>query len=617
MNYVIIIGIAIAFASLIYFRFFRLNGADLSSFEEDDIDRYDIEFIRKGIIERFDKIQQTDFATLNLNKYETMKGERNKAQLNASFKTCACGNLDSKMFLRDYEKDMLLRYFGITEETYTKVIPFDSPGRMSSQDKFEVLLYLYKKQYGVDALTHLIADNSLDCPIGEGADMHFRITGDDITRVYEEHAKQIATLQFLDYLDILAQRFYQITYGLGCVDEISDMRIDGFNCGTSGIPSTFFIYSDEALPGSLPGELPPYSFNAVWLMYKGKMIHLSCIGFGSQKELERVVKRSYRYDNPGTLDAATGKIVNFRQDGSRITVTRPPTSESWMLFVRKFDTASKMGIKDLYPFEGVDDLIEVLHYVISGCRNVAITGEQATGKSTFLVSLVQFMQASYGIRVVEMAFELFLRKVYPDRNVATMRETATVSAEECVEFQRKTDGTISIFGEIAQACVAALAIQLGQVGAAQVVFTNHAKTVPDLVEYFRDAMIEAAGFNNEIIVEKTVARTLNFDFHLNRTVGGMRYLERVSMILPLKEEPYPDTLEEAQRQYYYRQTDRQLFTWKDIIVFEDGKYVFKNNFTDEVREEISKFLGEEEKAGFDRLCALIDHKLAAKGGVVI
>ena len=60
-----------------------------------------------------------------------------------------------------------------------------------------------------------------------------------------------------------------------------------------------------------------------------------------------------------------------------------------------------------------------------------------------------------------------------------------------------------MFGEIAQAAVAALAIQMGQVGAGQIYFTNHAITTSDLVEYFRDALIEKSGYTNEKLVEES------------------------------------------------------------------------------------------------------------------
>lgn len=609
MNTLLIVVCVIVFVVAIYIMLFRKSNNDFGAFEEDSTDKYTEAALKLAIIDEFDKILQTDYSTLNLNKYETLKNERNRSKLRISFRSCSCGNLSSKLYVKDYIRDLLQRKLGIDETTINETIPFDNKEQLTAQDKFEILLFQYKQKYDLDAFSEMINRNGLATPIGDGSDIHYEITKRDIDLLYSRHSHMISQLSFYDKLDILTQRIYQVSYGLGAIDEIRDMNIDGLNCGTSGIPNTFYMYGADARYGAGPDELPLTSYNAIWLMYHGKLVHLSFLGFQTQRELERVSKLVYRYDNPGTLDASTGYMVNFMQDGSRVAVARPPMAESWMFFIRKFDTASKMSIYDLYPFEGNDKLVDVIHWITTGCRNIAITGEQATGKSTFLVSLIQFVAASYGIRVEEMAFELHLRKIYPKRNIATFRDTGTVSAQEGIDFQKKTDGTINVFGEIAQAAVAALAIQQGQVGAAQVVFTHHAKTVVDLIEAFRDNMIEAAGFNNERIVEKTVARVLNFDIHLNRTVSGMRYIERITMILPKSAETYPTNLEDAQKAYYYRQTDRQIFDSADIIVFENNKYVFKNNFTPEVIADINRFLSDSEKSLFAQLVQQINDEI--------
>ena len=66
----------------------------------------------------------------------------------------------------------------------------------------------------------------------------------------------------------------------------------------------------------------------------------------------------------------------------------------------------------------------------------------------------------YTIRVLELAFELHLRERYQNRNIVTFRETAGmlehggIGGQEALEVQKKTDGAVSIIGEVVSAKVA-------------------------------------------------------------------------------------------------------------------------------------------------------------------
>ena len=613
MNLILSVLILIVFMVFVYFLFFKHSGNDLDKFEEEDIDRFSEEYLKNAVLDKLDQILQTDYSALNLNKYETMKNERNRAMLRSSLRECSRGNLKCKNYVKDTMRGMLQSEFGITEETYNNVIPFNDEAAMTAQDKFDVLLYVYFLKYKYNAFDEMVSRNGLDKPYGEGVNMHYEITAQDIYDLYSRSSDAIAKLDYYDYLKIITQRIYQISCGLGCICELRDMVIDGINCGTSGIPNTFYIPDADARFGAAKGELPRASYNAVWVMYKGKMLHCSFMGFGTQRELERVTKLIYRHDNPGTLDKATGRIVNYMFDGSRVTAARPDFAESWMFHVRKFDSASSMSFYELYPFKGNDKLLNVLSYIIRGSRNVVFTGEQAVGKSTVLASAVQFIPASLSIRVQEMAFELHLRKLYIGRNIGTYRETTTVSAQQGIEFMRKTDGTVGIFGEVAQSSVAAIAVELGEVGLKQVMMTQHAKTTQDLIEWFRDSVVKESGFNNEELVEKTVARVLNFDVHLAKALDGTRYIERVTEVVPHIAEPYSKDVVEAQKQYYYRQTDRAVFDSVDILVFDvaSREYHFVNMLSDYTIAEIRKALTQDECVEFSKFVESIAKEVAA------
>jgi len=614
MNSVIIAGLLLVFALVVYFLFFRKAKEFVEVVEDKDT----IEYLKRGVMKTFDDILKTNYAEMNLHKDEIEKAETNKTKLRKNMKLCKFGNYAAKLYVKDYIRDLLSRKFGVSEENINNFIPFDSWNLLTSQDKWEILIYIYKKNFGLKAVQVFIDKRGLAEPkhTADG-DIYYEISVTDLNSAFIKHSKAVQALSFTDKLDILAQRVYQETYGNGVVDDIRDMVVDGFNCGTSGISTATYEHGRSATFGAEKDELPLATYNAVWLMLHGKKIRLACIGFGSQRELERVSKNIYRYGDPGTLSMSAPKIIAEGQDGCRITVARPPFTSSWVFCVRKFDTASKMAFSDMYPYAGVGDLELLCQMIMSGCCNTAVTGQQATGKTTFLMNMCRFFQSSYSVRTQEAAFELNLQKIYPRRNIIAFRETPTVTGQMGIDFQKKTDGDINLIGEVADYIMAMLGIQTGMVGSAQTVFTHHAKNPRDLVTYFRDAMIVQGGFNNEKLAENTVVNVLRINVNIIRTPEGKRIIDRVTEIIPTPIEDYPTDLTAATIEYYRRQTDRPTFVAQDLIVGDvENGFRFCGEFSPELKATIRSKLPEGLVKRFDELCekmhqgAVVNHALA-------
>ncbi len=594
----------LAAASTIFYLYFfkKAPTADLNAVT--DVKQYSIEYLASAIQDTFDNILKTNYAELNMNAYETEKAEANKSKLRKNLQLGKFGNLGAKYFVRDYIMDLLQKKFKVTPENINLAIPFNEPEKLTSMEKYDILLYLYYKAFKLDAFNKLVKRNNLAQPLlsesGSG-DVHYEITRRMIEQTYNKHLEVLKNLTFTDMLCIVAQRIYQMKYGNGVIDETRDMEIDGINCGTSGIPSTFYQYGQDLSFGAPKGDLPLATYNSVWVMFDGKKIHMSFMGFETQEELERVARNIYRYNEPGTLSMNHPYMVSESQDGCRIVVSRPPMVSSWVMFVRKFKVGSKMPLEYLYPFAGVDKLKELTRFVILGNRNIAITGQQAVGKSTAMMSFCQFIRESYSIRTQEKAFELNLQKIYKKRNIVAFRETDSVPGQIGLNLQKKSDGDVNLVGEVAEAEVASWAIQTGQKGSAQTIFTHHAKTTYDLVTSFRDDIIKVDNFNNEKIVERTVAQVLNIDIHLARNVAGVRYVEHITEIIPAKPQEYPEDLESAAMEYFYRQTDRQTFECVDLLVCspEDG-FKFVGVISTEMQVEIKKALTVAEGKEFDQ-----------------
>ena len=51
---------------------------------------------------------------------------------------------------------MLYNEYGVDEINVSKAIPFDVPSLLTSQDKFDIILYMYKSEFGYEALGEII-----------------------------------------------------------------------------------------------------------------------------------------------------------------------------------------------------------------------------------------------------------------------------------------------------------------------------------------------------------------------------------------------------------------------------------------------------------------------------
>ena len=216
-----------------------------------------------------------------------------------------------------------------------------------------------------------------------------------------------------------------------------------------------------------------------------------------------------------------------------------------------------------------------------------------------LMAMIENIYETMNLRITETAFELHLRKIYPTRNILSMRETETVSGQECLDVQKKTDGSVNIIGEVATDPVASWMIQSAQVASKFTLFTHHAKTFPDLVTALRNSMLRAGVFKNEKTAEEQVVQVLNFDIHLVKDFRGRRYIERVTECIPVEEkneytydhrkektlEGKLDKFMDNSTIFYSKTTNRELYQYRNIMEYHDGKYVLTKPISDKnIRE---------------------------------
>ena len=231
-----------------------------------------------------------------------------------------------------------------------------------------------------------------------------------------------------------------------------------------------------------------------------------------------------------------------------------------------------------------------------------------------LMAMIENIYETMNLRITETAFELHLRKIYPTRNIVSMRETDTIAGQECLDVQKKTDGSVNIIGEVATDPVASWMIQAAQVASKFTLFTHHAKTFPNLVTALRNSMLRTGVFKDEKTAEEQVVQVLNFDVHQVKDFRGKRYIERITECIPLEnkneytfDHRNEKTLEgkfdkffDNATHYFAKVTDKQLYTYRNIVEFVDGEYVITNPITDENLRGMRDNMDETDAEEFDR-----------------
>lgn len=550
------------------------------------------EFVKK----RLDEITKINLYDIGLSEEELKRRKNNKYELKKALKGCTYGDVNDKKYIKELIYDMLYNEYGVDEINVSKAIPFDVPSLLTAQDKFDIILYMYKSEFGYEALSEIIKKYKLDelkYVAGESKPSYV-ITPEEISDIYE---KENFALTFQDKLSIVVQRIYQHYKGYSSIDEIRDMNIDGISGGVSGLPESFLsqvAQTDGDYLGQIVEHKVPRACDSIWIMFRGKSIRLAFLSFGTEAELKRVCQNIYKFNNPGQLSDTNGYKINEMKDGSRIVVVRPSMSETWAFFVRKFDV-KRATLEQIVKFPGKDETIDLLKYLVKGARIISLTGEQGCGKTTMLMAMIENIYETMNLRITETAFELHLRKIYPTRNILSMRETETISGQACLDVQKKTDGSVNIIGEVATDPVASWMIQSAQVASKFTLFTHHAKTFPDLVTALRNSMLRAGVFKDERTAEEQVVQVLNFDIHLVKDFRGRRYIERITECIPVEErneytfdyrkekttEKKIEKFMDNATMFFTKTTNRELYQYRNILEYHDGTYVLTNPISEE------------------------------------
>jgi len=395
-----------------------------------------------------------------------------------------------------------------------------------------------------------------------------------------------------DKLNIITTLIYERYKGIGAIDTIRALDINGINIGTSG----------SILDGLIPQKHK--SCNSAWVFLNSKQIHLDFLQLGSEKEILRIVQLLAKAGNPGPLTEKNPAIVTTMYDKSRVLALRPSLSEYPVVFIRKFSFHPLSLHQVVYPqvkeldsaghpvldengleithdaYEDCDLPYSLLKFFTNALINVVVTGRQGSGKTTLMSAMIQHYDPRHTLRIIEMTFELFLREMYPERNIITLQQTPYVTVTQSQDFLKKSDAAITLYGEIATDEMVPNFVQVSQVSSLASLASHHANTTVDLVHSFTNAVARFSNLNDPSVAEDQILSVLRMNVHADYDADGNRYIAYIDEVIPLVKDvnlPKIDTtnvpLSQVQimRTYFDSQVNNKTFATRRIMHFDKNK----------------------------------------------
>ncbi len=485
--------------------------------------------------------------------------EEYRRMISHCIRYCNSGNRGTRETVLDLIDEYLVKKLHIVRDEWILLIPFHEPRKMTVWQQLEALIFYLDKDNLGNGFEKL-------CEMSDWRKKGGIISKEEILQAYYEVAP---CFSIEEERKVLAQLLYAETVGLGIVDTLNNQKgyIEEIQIGMSGHAEQQFDYA-ETLSEKREKN---FSKDGLHVMVRGTTIWLKDLSFETEEELQRVLRNFVR-ETGGELTQNRPMLVADTPDGRRISISRPPMTETWVGLIRKFDTVPVVSLEQLYSgYPEGDILPKLLKQLVRSGKNIAFTGEMASGKTTLFRACLAEIKRDMNIRLIESdSFELNVRGFLPQANSLTMRITEKTPTDDVLAFARKTTGQIFAIGEINSAAMAAMAMDLSKI-ASQLLFSAHYITTEHMIADFVNAKLCVGGYSEERLAELDVVRCLEFDVHL-KVRQGQRRVQWINEIIPIVKEKNQScnmSTYEIRRIYQYDEDKEQ-----GVLINSPSKYTY-------------------------------------------
>jgi len=129
---------------------------------EVDDKTFTLEMMTSFVKKRLDEITKINLYDIGLSEEELKRRKQKKYELKKALKGCTYGDVNDKKYVKELIYDLLFREYGVDETNISKAIPFDIPSLLTAQDKFDIIIYIYKNEFGYEAMAEVIKKYNLD-----------------------------------------------------------------------------------------------------------------------------------------------------------------------------------------------------------------------------------------------------------------------------------------------------------------------------------------------------------------------------------------------------------------------------------------------------------------------
>ncbi|MBE3582145.1 MAG: Flp pilus assembly complex ATPase component TadA, partial [Thermoanaerobacteraceae bacterium] len=152
------------------------------------------------------------------------------------------------------------------------------------------------------------------------------------------------------------------------------------------------------------------------------------VSFDTPERVEAAIKRMIMHDMGASLDRSNPMVESIRRDGSRLTATCYPVTETWTFVLRKHHTVD-MNVENLEKLGTLNRQVwEVLRLLARGRANILFSGNVRSGKTSLMRKLVGELPEGLRLVVIGKDLELRLKTEYPGRNIVEFESHPEVGA---------------------------------------------------------------------------------------------------------------------------------------------------------------------------------------------
>ncbi len=320
------------------------------------------------------------------------------------------------------------------------------------------------------------------------------------------------SIKYQDEYDVklqkLTQIIYQEVYGYGILDElIFDSHLNEVACTRR---------------------------DYIWIQYNGIKRHFPNPNFIFKNEdnYRIIVENRLTSTALEEMNAGTPLINAILNNGARVTALRPPLSKYYVVNIRLFASKAQLvKYRNNFVEDRISRIIELL--ASKGRRNVAIIGEQGSGKTTAADELIiKQLDSDISIGLAENIHELNISSNYPQKNIVELQYTRDFKPSDITEIFFRLNRDIVIYGEVRNSYEAFEMIKAMLRQARGSLFTFHSSSTRRMIHDLRQLLMQTGYYTDFREAQFDVADAVDLVVHikLDRETG-QRYVYKVSEVL--------------------------------------------------------------------------------------